>query len=264
MRVVTWNVNSLNAREDFVLDFLATRKPDIVCLQELKLPDDDIPRLAFEMAGFRPLTFGQSQWNGVGVLVRKSLDPDPVVISTGLPGHEALGSRLITVKAAGLSFTSAYVPNGKTLVHPDYKLKIAWLDGLVAHLEKTLDPASDAVVAGDFNVVPAALDGWDPAAELTKGIFFTDEERSRLTRLAELGLVDVFRAENPELQAFSWWDYRAGCFHKKQGLRIDLILATKSVAARVSACSIDRDFRKKREGRTPSDHAPVIAEIELA
>lgn len=261
MRLVTWNVNSMAARLDFVLDFLTTRAPDIVCVQELKLTDEGFPHLAFEQAGFRALTFGQAQWNGVGVLVRKSVDPDPVVVSMGLPGHEPMGSRLITVKAAGILVTSAYVPNGKTLAHPDYQAKVAWLDALVDHIERNADPSQPTIVAGDFNVVPGDLDTWDPVGH-AQSIFHTPPERRSLERLRSLGYFDLFREKNPDLQAFSWWDYRAGAFHKKQGLRIDLVYGSSSVLGRVKEASIDRDFRKKREARTPSDHAPVIIDLE--
>ncbi len=261
MRLVTWNVNSMTARLDFVLDFLTTRGPDIVCLQELKLPDDGFPHLAFEQAGFRALTHGQAQWNGVGVLVRKSVDPEPLVVTAGLADQQALGARLLTVKAAGLSVTSVYIPNGKMTTHRDFKLKLAFLDSLAAYARTCLDPNGDAVIAGDFNLVPADLDTYDPHGHAGR-IFHTLDERSRYGHLLEAGFVDLFRAHNPDLQAFSWWDYRAGAFHKKQGLRIDLVLGTRSVAARLKGASIDRDFRKKREGRIPSDHAPVIVDLE--
>lgn len=251
----------MTARLDFVLDFLTTRAPDLVCVQELKLTDEAFPHLAFEQAGFRALTHGQAQWNGVGVLVRKQLDPDPKIVATGLPGHEAMGARLITVSAAGLSVTSAYVPNGKSLSHPDYQAKVAWLRGLGDYVERQVQRDGAAVVAGDFNVVPGDLDSWDPVGHAGE-IFHTAAEREGLARLQALGLFDLFRERNPELQAFSWWDYRAGAFHKKQGLRIDLVYGTERVRARVQGASIDRDFRKKREGRTPSDHAPVIIDLE--
>ena len=263
MRLVTWNVNSMTARLDFVLDFLAARAPDIVCLQELKLTDDAFPHLAFEQAGFRALTHGQAQWNGVGVLVRKAVDPEPKIISTGLPGHEAMGARLITIRAAGLSVTSAYVPNGKTLEHPDYQAKVAWLRGLDDYVERRVERGDAAIVAGDFNVVPEDIDSWDPAGH-AGDIFHTAAEREGLSRLRALGFVDLFRDKHPDLQAFSWWDYRAGAFHKRQGLRIDLVYGTERVRSRVRDASIDRDFRKKREGRTPSDHAPVIIDLEDA
>lgn len=260
MRLCTWNVNSLSARLDFVLDFLAARGPDVVCVQELKLTDAAFPALAFEGVGFRALTHGQAQWNGVAVLVRKAVDPSPEVVQAGLPGQEEQGARLLTVRAAGLSVTSVYVPNGKTLTHPDYQAKLAWLGALGDYAAARLDAREPTIVAGDFNVVPGDLDTWDPAAH-AGGIFHTPAERAGLGRLAALGYRDLFREKNPELQAFSWWDYRAGAFHKKQGLRIDLVYGSAPVLARVTDARIDRDFRKKREGRTPSDHAPVLVEL---
>lgn len=261
MRVVTWNVNSMSARLDFVLDFIVAREPDILCVQELKLSDEAFPHLAFAQAGFTALTHGQNQWNGVGVLVRKSVDPEPRIVSVGLPGFEAQGARLITVEAAGFSVTSAYVPNGKMLAHADYKMKLAWLDGLATYVEKNIDVTKPALIGGDFNIVPEDIDSWD-AARMTGQIFHTDAERAPLKRILGLGFVDLFRNKNPELQTFSWWDYRAGAFHRRQGLRIDLLLGSPSTVDRVTGTRIDRDFRKKREGRIPSDHAPVIIEID--
>jgi len=261
MRVVTWNVNSMTARLDFVLDFLATRKPDVVCVQELKMEDKAFPHLAFAGAGFRALTFGQNRWNGVGVLVRTELDPDAAIVTTGLPGHEEMGARLVTVKAAGLSVTSVYVPNGKTVAHPDYQAKVRWLEALADWVAANLDAGGETVIAGDFNLVPEDIDSWNPTA-FANQIFHTDAERGPLQRLSAMGYADLFRVKNPELQSFSWWDYRAGAFHKREGLRIDLVLGSKRVLERTVAASIDRDFRKKREGRIPSDHAPVIVDLD--
>jgi len=261
MRLVAWNINSITARLDVVLDFLSTREPDAVCLQELKVTDAAFPRLAFEQRGYTALTYGQAQWNGVAVLVRKALEPNPTIIHTGLPGQEAMGSRLMTVRALGLSLTSVYIPNGKSLKHPDYQAKLAWLDALVEYARASLDNNESAVIAGDFNLCPGDLDSFDPVGHAGH-IFHTPPERERFQRLLSLGYRDLFREQNPDLQAFSWWDYRAGCFHKKQGLRIDFLLGTEKVSERVTAASIDRDFRKKREGRIPSDHAPVIVELD--
>jgi exodeoxyribonuclease III len=260
VRIATWNDNSMPARLDFVLDFVSTRRPDVLCVQELKIDDAGFPHLAFANLGYSALTFGQSQWNGVGVLVNKDVDPEASIVATGLPGQEAMGARLMTVRVRDLFVTSVYIPNGKTVSHPDFQAKLLWLDAFVDYVRTRVDPASLAVVAGDFNVVPADLDTWEPA--LHQGhIFHTDAERARIKRVEDHGLVDLFRDKNPDLQAFSWWDYRAGAFHKKQGLRIDLVYGTDGVRRRVTGASIDRDFRKKREGRIPSDHAPVIVEL---
>ncbi|MFO0546994.1 MAG: exodeoxyribonuclease III [Polyangiaceae bacterium] len=260
MRLVTWNVNSIVARLDFVLDYLATRTPDVVCVQELKVDDDAFPQLAFAQAGYVGLTHGQLQWNGVAVLVKKSFDPAPRILTRGLPGAENLGARLVTASVAGISITSVYIPNGKSVSHADFRSKLAFLDALVAYA-RTLDVKERVVIAGDFNLVPADIDSWAGAA-LTGTIFHTEAERSRLAALCDVGFVDLYRAKYPDTTAYSWWDYRAGSFHKKQGLRIDLLLGTPSVATLVTEARVERDFRKKREGRIPSDHAPV--EIELA
>lgn len=260
MRIATWNVNSVIARLDFVLDYLATRSPDILCVQELKIDDEGFPRLAFAQAGYVAATYGQPQWNGVAVLVRKDAGPAPEIVQSGLPGRERDGARLVTVRTLGLTVTSVYVPNGKSTTHPDFKMKLAWLDALADHVEKTHDPKQPSVIGGDFNLCPGDLDTWNPAGHEGR-IFHTHEERSRFERLLGLGYHDLFREKHPTEVAHSWWDYRAGAFHKKQGLRIDLLLGSDALVRRVESVGIDRDFRKKREGRIPSDHAPVFAEI---
>jgi len=260
--VATFNINSINARLDFTLDFLAAWKPDLVCLQELKLDNATFPRLAFEAAGYRAVTHGQMQWNGVAVLgkLETLAGSEMELVQAGLPGQDAAGARLVTARALGLTITSVYVPNGKQVTHPDFRMKLAWLDALAEHFEKTLDPRTPAIVGGDFNLVPEDIDSYAPAAHAGH-IFHTDAERERWKRILGTGLVDLFREKEPTTQAFSWWDYRAGAFHKKYGLRIDFLLGTRSVLERTERVVIDREFRKKRSNRIPSDHAPVIAEI---
>jgi exodeoxyribonuclease-3 len=166
----------------------------------------------------------------------------------------------LTVEAAGLLVSSVYVPNGKSLSHPDFKLKLAFLEKLREYAA-SLPLSQPVLMGGDFNLVPAALDSWNEAA-FTDRIFHTAEERSCWKGLIDLGLVDVFRSLHPAEQAFSWWDYRAGAFHKKHGLRIDFLLASQPLASRARTAQIDRDFRKKRDGRIPSDHAPVLVDVE--
>jgi exodeoxyribonuclease-3 len=256
MRVATWNINGLRARLDLLLLWLRDRKPDVVGLQELKLDDDKFPREAIEAAGFHALCHGQKSWNGVAILSREPA----VATQVGLPGQEAAGARLLTAQVGELSFTTVYCPNGKSVGHPDFPLKLAFFDALAAHLGAV--PASGpAVVGGDFNVAPGPLDSFDEE-RLRGSIFHTDAERARIARLAELGYADVFRALHPDAQAFSWWDYRAGAFHKKQGLRIDLLLGNPAALARTRAAEIDREFRKKQGGFVPSDHAPVFADLD--
>lgn len=263
MLVSTFNCNSIHARLGFVIDFLETRRPDVVCLQELKLDDASFPRSDFADAGFTAFTHGQAQWNGVAVLFRTELlsGESAEIVQAGLPGQEAHGARLVTVRALGGTFTSVYVPNGKSVGHADFPMKLAWLDGLADHLDRAIDPGGRAIVGGDFNLVPADLDSHAPDAFRGR-IFHTDEERARWAKIKGTRLFDLFREKEPELQGFSWWDYRAGCFHKKQGLRIDFLLGTRSVLERTTKVLADRDFRKKRADRIPSDHAPVLADVD--
>ena len=257
MRVATWNVNGLRARLDFVLDWLRARQPDVVGLQELKLEDDALPHYAFAAAGYRAAIHGQKSWNGVAILARS----EPRVTQVGLPGFAPAGARLLSAEVDGLSFTSIYVPNGKSIDHADFPGKLAWLDGLAAHLKGTCDQSRPAVVCGDFNVCPGPLDSWNEAA-LVGSIFHTADERARFAALLDLGLADLYRELHPSVQAFSWWDYRGGAFHRKQGLRIDLLLATRAARERATASEIDREWRKKKDGLLPSDHAPVLAELD--
>jgi exodeoxyribonuclease-3 len=255
MRIATWNVNGLRARLDFVLAWLAERQPDVVGFQELKLTDDLFPHDAFAELGYRAATHGQKSWNGVAILTRE----EARVITTGLPGQEDFGARLITAEVAGLTFTTVYCPNGKHLEHEDFPRKLAWFDALTGHFaDQPADRA--AVLCGDFNICPTGLDSWDEQ-RLAGDIFHTEVERQRMAALLETGFTDLFRQTRPEEQAFSWWDYRGGAFHRKQGLRIDFLLGTAPVVARLQDVAIDREWRKKHEGLTASDHAPVWADL---
>ncbi len=257
MRIATWNVNGLRARMDFVLHWLEARQPDIVGLQELKLTDEQLPREPFEAAGYHVASHGQKSWNGVAILSRKPVE----VTQIGLPGQQELGARMITADVDGLSFTTVYIPNGKTVEHEDFARKIAWLDALAGHFEAGQRADTPVVLCGDFNIVPGALDSHDEAGH-AGSIFHTEDERSRLTRLLEWGFVDVFRELHPARQAFSWRDYRGGAFHRGLGLRIDLLLATRPLLARARAAEIDRDYRKKKDGLTASDHCPVYIDLD--
>ena len=257
MRVATWNVNGLRARLEFVLHWLRERQPDVVGLQELKLTDEQFPHAELENAGYRALSHGQKSWNGVAILSR-----EPATLTQmGLPGQEEFGARLLSADVAGLSFTSVYCPNGKALDHADFPRKLAWFDALAAHLAERHGPDRPALVGGDFNVCPAPLDSWNEE-QLGGGMFHSEAERQRFQRLLGLGFVDVYRRLFPDTQAFSWWDYRGGAFHRKHGLRIDFLLATPKAMERVRSVEIDRDTRKKKEGLTPSDHAPVFADLD--
>lgn len=257
MKIATWNVNGLRARLDFILHWLEARQPDVVGLQELKMPDEQVPTDAFEAAGYVITPFGQKGWNGVAVLSREPVE----VVQKGLPGQEKFGARLLTVRVPDLTFTTVYCPNGKSVDHPDYRRKLEWYDSLVEHLDEMHDPGRPHVLCGDFNICPGPLDSWNEEL-LGGGIFHTPEERQRFQRLLDWGLVDLFRARYPEEQRFSWWDYRAGAFHKNQGLRIDAVLGTGPIAERLVEAEIDRDYRKKKDGLTASDHAPVSVDLE--
>lgn len=259
MRLATWNVNGLRARLDFVLAWLRERQPDVVGLQELKLTDDQFPRDVFEEAGYRALIHGQKAWNGVAVLTRAA-GPVAELVQAGLPGQDDLGARLLTAEVDGLAFTTVYCPNGKSVDHDDYPRKLAWFDALASHLRAVHRADAPHVLCGDFNICPGDLDSWSPE-HLAGHIFHTEAERQRMKALEEWGLVDLFRHLYPEERAFSWWDYRGGAFHRGHGLRIDFVLGTAPVCERVERVAIDRDWRKKHDGLTASDHAPVVAEL---
>jgi exodeoxyribonuclease-3 len=257
MRIATWNINGLRARLDFVLHWLRARQPDVVGLQELKLTDEQFPTDVFEAEGYSVVSHGQKAWNGVAILSRKPAELE----QRGLPGQEDFGARLVTARVEDLHFSTVYCPNGKSIDHDDYAKKLAWYDSLADYLAEQWDAGEPAVLCGDFNICRAALDSFDEEKSVGH-IFHTDLERARMQRLLDWGLVDVFREKHPDLKAFSWWDYRGGAFHRGLGLRIDLLLATPSALARVRSVEIDRDYRKKKDGLTASDHAPVFADLE--
>jgi len=256
MRIATWNINGLRARLDFVLAWLDARQPDLVGLQELKLQEEQFPIEPFAERGYQAQVFGQKAWNGVAVLSKRPVE----LIEKGLAGQEELGSRLISVRTDHFDFTTVYCPNGKSTEHPDFARKLAWFDALIERSAKRGPAAPPEILCGDFNICPTPLDTChepDP----TKSIFHTPEERSRIERLLDTGLVDLFRAQHPDARLFSWWDYRSGAFPKNRGLRIDFVLGAQSLSARCRQAEIDRDYRKKKEGLTPSDHAPVMVEL---
>ena len=256
MRIATWNVNGLRARMEFITHWLKSRAPDVVGLQEVKVSDEDFPHADFRALGYHAVVHGEKGWNGVAVLSRTPAEAE----TRGLPDRENDGARLLRVHVSGLHFATVYCPNGKTLNHPDFPRKLAWLDALRDYLVG-LDRDVAFVIGGDFNIVPAALDCWQGAAA-DGSIFCTTEERSRYRSLLDLKLTDLFRHVHPEEQKFSWWDYRGGSFHRDLGLRIDLLLGTPAVVSRVRRVEIDREYRKKKEGHTASDHAPVFADLD--
>lgn len=256
MRIATWNINGLKARFDFVSLWLEQRRPDIVGLQELKSHHDLFPFEEFQSLGYHALVHGEKAWNGVAILSREPGE----VLHRGLAGQEDFGSRLISARFGDLTFETVYCPNGKTVDHDDFPRKLAWFDALLTHWRTHHDAGGQVVLCGDFNIAPAAADSWR-GSDGDGTLFHTDAERRRFEALLDLGLHDLYRAHHPDGQAFSWWDYRGGAFHRGHGLRIDLLLGTAGVLDRVQAVESDRDFRKKHNGLTASDHAPVYADL---
>jgi exodeoxyribonuclease-3 len=255
MLLASWNINGLRARLDFLRHWLRARQPDIVGLQELKLEEPQFPFAELEAEGYRALVHGQKAWNGVAILSRNPAK----LLDKGLEGSQGPEARLLSAEIGNLVFVTVYCPNGKDLDHPDFRWKLEWLDRLNDFVRTRLDPGRPAILCGDFNLCPEPLDSWDEE-RLRGTIFHTEEERERFRRLKDQGFVDLFRYLHPERRAFSWWDYRAGAFHKNEGLRIDLILGA-GLADRVESAEIDREYRKKKDGLTPSDHAPVMVRL---
>jgi exodeoxyribonuclease III len=259
VRVATWNVNSVKQRMPRLLAWLDQRQPDVVCLQETKLADDAFDQLLGEELAGRGYAFarhGQVQWNGVALLSRAGLD-DVAAGVDGAPGFPQPEARAVAATCGGVRVYCVYVPNGREPDSDHYRYKLAWLDALRKVLAS--DPA-DAMVCGDMNIAPADIDVFDPAAYVGQ-THVTAPERAALAELREVGLRDVVRDRWPGERVFSYWDYRAGMFHKDLGMRIDLVLAGATVAGRVRAAWVDRQARK---GTGPSDHAPVIVDLDEA
>jgi exodeoxyribonuclease-3 len=257
--LATWNVNGIRARSQRLAEFLADRSPDVVCLQELKIVEEEFPHLELRASGYHAVLSGQQGWNGVAVIAKER----PELVTRELPGAAELGARFLLAKVAGIEVASIYVPNGKTVSHADYRMKLTWLECLAKHVESRADKNAPLVLGGDFNVCWTDLDSYG-GLRFKGRIFHTDEERALIDRLRTAGLVDLFRSRYPDEPGFSWWDYRAGSFHKKEGMRIDLLFATPVVASRVKDVYVDRDYRKKGKasGSIPSDHAPVVAVLD--
>lgn len=256
MRIATWNINGLRARFEFVRAWLKQREPDIVGLQELKMADQQFPHAEFEALGYHSLVHGQKAWNGVAILSRERAQ----LVQTGLPGQPDLGARFIVAEIANIEFATAYCPNGKHLEHEDYARKLAWFDALAEYQNQPGSDPRARILCGDFNICPDDLDSWDPVT-MAGEIFHTDAERARMQALYDLDLQDLFRRLNPDEPAFSWWDYRGGAFHRGHGLRIDFLLGNEAIRERLQCVTIDREWRKKKDGLTASDHAPVFADL---
>jgi exodeoxyribonuclease-3 len=256
MRLATWNVNSLKVRLPRIEAWLAEAQPDVACLQETKVSDSAFPALAFGALGYETAHHGQGQWNGVAILSKVGLDD--VVVDFADGGEPDVDARIISATCAGVRLMSVYVPNGRALDQDHYQYKLAWLARLRAHLAATCTPDRDVAICGDFNIAPTDVDVYDPA-KFVGATHVSPPERAALGELEAWGLQDAFRTFWPDAEkVYSWWDYRAGDFHEGRGMRIDLVLATASLAARVQWAVIDRNARK---GKQPSDHAPVVIDL---
>lgn len=255
MRIATWNVNSLPARLPRVLDWLASVQPDVLCLQETKATQESFPEGQLLDAGYACAFDGDGAYNGVAILSRVGIE-DVARGFDGQPGFPDPERRAIAATCAGLRIWSVYVPNGRTLDSPHYAYKLDWLGALRAVLAQELDGGRELAVCGDFNVAPTDQDVWDPAA-FAGSTHVSAPERRALSELLASGLTDVMpRALKGA--PYTYWDYRAGMFHKGEGMRIDLVLLSRALAAGVSDAYIDRDARK---GTKPSDHAPVVVDL---
>lgn len=253
MRVVTWNVNSLNARLPRVLELLERHRPDLLLLQETKCGPDGFPEAELAGAGYRAVHHSAGQWAGVAIVA--PADRAPEQVCAGLEGEPAADeARWIEADVDGLRVASVYVPNGRAVGSATFLDKLRFLEAIAGRLRADEPPR---LVAGDFNVCPTDLDVYDPAA-FAGATHVTPEERERHRAILAAGLVDAFRHLHPETVGYTWWDYRQGHFHRGLGLRIDAILLAPELAAGLERCGIDRDFRK---GSKPSDHAPLFAQI---
>jgi len=256
MRFATWNVNSVKARLPRLLEWLGETRPDVLALQETKVAQGDFPSAEVAEMGYETAQYGQGRWNGVALLsrvgladVRNGFPGEP-----GFPGPEA---RAISAECGGVRFMSVYVPNGRTPDDPHYAYKLSWLSALGTALTADV-AAGPVVVAGDFNVAPTDADVWDRAV-FAGSTHVTAPEREALAAIRSVGFTDVparpLKGDHP----FTYWDYRAGAFHKNMGMRIDLVYATADIAGAVKDAVVDREARK---GKGPSDHAPIVVDLD--
>ena len=256
MLVATWNINSVRARTERLLGWLQARRPDVVCLQELKCTDEQFPSEQARSLGYHPVLFGQKTYNGVAILSRT----EPERVERGfLDGEDDAQARVVSATVSGVRVTSVYAPNGQAVDSPAYHQKLEWYGRFRRWLDVRHKTDELLVVCGDFNVAPEERDVWDP--KLWEGqTLFSVPERAALRRAVEFGLEDTFRRLHPEPGRYSWWDYRMLGFPKNRGLRLDHVYATAPLVAALHAAGIDREARK---GPQPSDHAPVWARFRL-
>ncbi len=258
MKIATWNVNSIRARENGVLDWAEVHEPDVLLMQETKISDQEFPEEGLGDLDYDVVFFGQPTYNGVAIAARESIED----VVRGLPGDEGdeAERRLIAATVRGIRLICVYVPNGRQVGSPSFRFKLEWLDRLQAFLEETVSPNQPVVLAGDFNIAPTDDDVWDPE-RFKNTLFCTEDERGRFRRLLAFGLTDTLQHLHPGPRQFTWWDYRAGAYQKNRGLRIDHILASASVVARAQSVAIDREVRSALD---PSDHVPVMLSLKDA
>ena len=276
MRIATWNVNSLKARQEAVERWLERAAPDILLIQETKLTDSDAPVMPFAMLGYDLLHHGEGRWNGGGIVTRQGLHVADVVSNFGDGpvrdsgpgaakdvGEEDFNpfdeARVLSAVVEGLRIVTVYAPNGRVVGSPFYTGKLAWYERLSRWLTETRTTTEPLLIGGDFNIAPTDADVWDARA-VHGGTHVSEPERAAFRSLLDWGLVDAYRLREDAPDRFSWWDYRAGNFHKNLGMRIDHLLVTKPVAERVVAAEIDREARKGPP--IPSDHAPVVIDLD--
>ncbi len=268
MRIATWNVNSLKARLEKVSWWLDRARPDVLLMQETKLADAGAPVAAFRDAGYELAHHGEGQWNGVAIASRCGIGD--VVTNFGEPLRPArtpdvgddeplAEARMIAATCGGVRVVSLYAPNGRSVGSSFYLAKLGWYERLARWLETAADPAEALVLGGDFNVAPEDTDVWDPRV-CHGGTHVSPPEREAFFRLARWGMVDAYRLHRPGPGRYTWWDYRAGAFHKNFGMRIDHLLVTRALAGRTVWAEIDREARKGKP--IPSDHAPLVIDID--
>lgn len=254
MRIATWNINSLRARQDLVLDWLGRVQPDVLCLQETKVTDDEFPTDEMQRMGYATVMAGQKSYNGVAIVARRLMRNVRIGLLDATPDED---KRILSATIGKIQIFSCYVPNGKSLESPDFETKLAWLGRLRKTLDAWADPGKDVVVCGDFNIARDERDLFDPSLFVGQ-THFHPREHAALDEVLAFGLVDTFRQLHPEAGRYTWWDYRAGSFQKDLGMRIDYMFASKSLAARCQSVKLDVDERGKDK---PSDHIPVVADF---
>ena len=268
MRIATWNVNSLRARLEKVAWWLERARPDVLLMQETKLADADAPAEMFESAGYAVAHHGEGRWNGVAIASRLGVaevianfgEPRRAPVTPDVGDDEPLAeARMISAVCGGVRVVSLYAPNGRAVGSRFYEAKLAWYERLARWVADTRAPDEPLVLGGDFNVAPADADVWDPAA-CHGGTHVSGPERLAFARLCAWGLVDAYRLHHPGPGRYTWWDYRAGHFHKNFGMRIDHLLVTPPLAARTRWAEIDREARKGKP--VPSDHAPLVIDLD--